>query len=228
MVGLDCFPVEDSVNKFFLFSRYFFSDKFGGNPCETFPTIAKTKLERHGISRWAFPNLDFNPHLPQIPGAPGLFFCSTDDSDETWTTVIKLSAGKWLYVGEYKYVQVQDLTAEEFRAQSQNVCVELLLDTWHALITGASHGFQVKMTWAKEICAKRQWAHATFARIYLRAHNGGRRPTIQEQLETIPKVNTLTLSVEQILDAFNTGQEVCFHAYHARCWTNSWYRPCQW
>lgn len=118
------FPVEDSVNKYFLFSRYFFSDRFGGNPVQTFPSIAPAKLAEHGIDDWAFPSVEFNPHAPQVPGAPGLFYAPGvrwKRAAYTKRVIVRLNAGKWLYVGSYKFNPADPLTVEEYRSQTRHV-----------------------------------------------------------------------------------------------------------
>jgi hypothetical protein len=73
-----------------------------------------------------FANMDYNPHLPQVPGASGLkFFCTADVWPLSWPviqkTIIRLSSGLWLYVGEYAFIPAPSLTKEEWLSQEPRV-----------------------------------------------------------------------------------------------------------
>lgn len=122
-IGSDIYPVEDSVNKYFIFARKFFSERFGGNGQETFPSVAKHRVEKHGLNDWAFPNFDWNPHLPQTPGAPGLMYNGGLLGDDPFTrrVFVKLSPGKWLYVGMYRFSVVTPLSPAEWDVQPLKV-----------------------------------------------------------------------------------------------------------
>ena len=59
-IGFDLYPVEDSVNKYFLFSRYFFAQRFGGSPVDTFPQPSAKMLKNQGIDDLGFFNLSYS------------------------------------------------------------------------------------------------------------------------------------------------------------------------
>ena len=69
-----------------------------------------------------FASTDYNPYLPQVPGAAGLkFFCTEDDRPRQWPviqkTVTRSPNGLWLYVGEYALTPAPALTKEEWLSQ---------------------------------------------------------------------------------------------------------------
>ena len=124
LIGFDLYPVEDSVNKYFPFSRYFFAQRFGGSFVDTFPRPSAKMLKKHGINDWAFLSLLYNPHAPQVPGAPGLFYVIGDTHAEApWTKriFVRLDDDKWLYVGQYAFTPVASLTVAEYKLSSPKV-----------------------------------------------------------------------------------------------------------
>jgi hypothetical protein len=119
--------LEDDL-KFQTFPRQFFSSQYGGNGVATFPTIAKEFLDIHGLDDWMFPNLQWNPHGPEIPGYAGLFFevegviNPRNDSDSVYRVIVRLHKGpQWQYVGQYVLINVPSLTSDEWKAQSLQV-----------------------------------------------------------------------------------------------------------
>ncbi|KIP07555.1 hypothetical protein PHLGIDRAFT_414708 [Phlebiopsis gigantea 11061_1 CR5-6] len=104
-IGFELYPVEDSVNKHFLFSRYFFSQRFGGSFVKTFPKPSAKMLERHGIDDLGFFSLLYNPHAPQVPGAPGLIYSCQDTVGELQSRrmFVRLDDEQWLYVGRHTF-----------------------------------------------------------------------------------------------------------------------------
>ena len=122
-IGFDLYPVEDSVNKYFLFSRYFFAQRFGGSPVDTFPQPSAKMLKNQGIDDLGFFNLSYNPHAPQVPGASGLAYSCSDTSGELRSrrVFVRLSDDKWLYVGRYTFTAAPSLTAAEYKLTSPKV-----------------------------------------------------------------------------------------------------------
>lgn len=94
-----------------------------------FPKISAKRVKLHGIDDWAFPSLDFNPHAPQIPGAPGLFYVPQDASGKPYTkrVIVRLDQDKWLYVGLYSFIALDSLTSAEYAQQSTKVRSRLLV-----------------------------------------------------------------------------------------------------
>ena len=128
-IGHELYPIilEKAISDI-SFSREFISHIYGGNTQQTFPQIKRERLASHGLNDFMFPNLSFNPHAPQLPGSPGLFF-TTGDSDNPgeWPTVqrviSRIKSGEWLYVGQYKLAPVAPLTKEEWATQDNGVCI---------------------------------------------------------------------------------------------------------
>ena len=105
-------------------SRYFFAQRFGGSFVDTFPRPSAKMLKKHGINDWAFLSLLYNPHAPQVPGAPGLFYVIGDTHAEApWTKriFVRLDDDKWLYVGQYAFTPVASLTVAEYKLSSPKV-----------------------------------------------------------------------------------------------------------
>ena len=112
-------PLDESISRISV-TREFISHLYGGNTQQTFPKIKDSRLATHGLDDFMFPNLSYNPHAPEIPGAPGLFFTSRSagkEWPEVQRVVSRLQSGEWLYVGQYKLAPVESLTKEEWAAQ---------------------------------------------------------------------------------------------------------------
>lgn len=107
-------------------TRAFTSKQWGGNTQSTFPSIRPDMLARHGMNDFMYLNLFFNPHAPQSPGAPGLFFASSvcPEADE-WPSIervlVRLKSNRWLYVGQYQCAPAPSLTPEEWTSQAPKV-----------------------------------------------------------------------------------------------------------
>ena len=88
-----------------------------------FPSIAEKRLKKHGIDDWAFPTFDWDPHLPQTPGAPGLMYNVglMKREPSVKRVIVKLSPGKWLYVGKYRFSVVAPLSPAEWEIQPLKV-----------------------------------------------------------------------------------------------------------
>lgn len=91
----------------------------------TFPIISKKKLEEHGLDDWGFPSLEFNPHAPQVPGAPGLLYepegTVAEDRSFRKRVFTRLDKEKWIYVGMYMFAAAESLTLQEFAEQPAKV-----------------------------------------------------------------------------------------------------------
>lgn len=196
-IGLELYPVEDSVNKYFLFSRYYFSNRYGGSFVATFPTLSAAKLKEHGIDDWAFPSLEYNPHAPQVPGAPGLFYTPNGHARTTFDhrVFVRLDGGKWLYVGMYTFAPSDSLTPDEFSSQPD----------------------KIKKTWAREMKTHSTWGTNVTGRVYFRRENNGKEPTEAELDEVLlDKTALARVTEEEIIQAYSTGQEV-FGVFSMKC-----------
>ncbi|KAI0079548.1 hypothetical protein K474DRAFT_591135 [Panus rudis PR-1116 ss-1] len=168
LVGTELYPIDlDEDTKYFGVTRKFISRVYGGGMIPTFPNINPELLRMHGIDNFAFPSLDYNPHAPVVPGAPGLFmilggtasdYGTHGEWDSEWYRVF-VSYKKdafWTYMGNYRFLLAPFLSVSEFAMQS-------------AL---------VKRTWARNIRV-REWGQGAVARIILRRELG-REPTKDE------------------------------------------------
>ena len=113
-------------------SRTFTSRQWGGNTQSTFPSIRQDMLARHGLNDFMYLNLFFNPHTPQWPGAPGLFF----DPSVDWVAherpgvrrvSVRLKSSCWLYVGQYQRTPAPSLTIEEWKSQAPKVSTRVMV-----------------------------------------------------------------------------------------------------
>ena len=109
-------------------TRTFTSKQWGGNTQSTFPQIRADMFARHGLRDFMYLNLYFNPHAPQQPGAPGLFFASSTHPEawewpETERVLVRLKPNRWLYVGQYRCTPAASLTPEEWKSQTAKASV---------------------------------------------------------------------------------------------------------
>ncbi|KIY65788.1 hypothetical protein CYLTODRAFT_378887 [Cylindrobasidium torrendii FP15055 ss-10] len=144
-------PCSNDFDIYKQFSREYFASQFGGSIQATVSQPGEGFLERHpGVPLRSFMalHLDWNPHAPQLPGAPGLFFGGCT-SGEKFTTMVRLNSGNWMYVGEYEMQPSAHLTLDEWRAQE------------HA----------VKISWCKGVL-KYGWGWKTRAAIVLKKELG--------------------------------------------------------
>ncbi|KAG5639141.1 hypothetical protein H0H81_006400 [Sphagnurus paluster] len=188
-VGLDLYPIPlDKAIQDVTVTRKFLSAQYGGNTQATFPDIRKELLEEHGLDDFMYPNLDFNPHAPEMPGAPGLFFAAIGRPADDWPqinrVITRISSGIWQYQGQYKMTPVESLTKEEWAAQK----------------------YKVRLTWANEINEK-GWGKVTRARIHLRK-TLGRQFTREEFEEAMNSDNEYKeITPDEIGQAFIRGEE---------------------
>ncbi|SJL01152.1 uncharacterized protein ARMOST_04470 [Armillaria ostoyae] len=82
-------------------TRLFMSNKYGGSPQDTFPRVAQSFLREHHMDDFMYLNLAMNPHAPQVPGAPGLFFDADEPVDEfskTRRVFSRIRSTQWEYM----------------------------------------------------------------------------------------------------------------------------------
>ncbi|KAG5642142.1 hypothetical protein DXG03_003572 [Asterophora parasitica] len=74
-IGLDLFPIPiDKDVTDATFSREFLSHLYGGNLRATNPAIAPKRVAEHGLDDFMYPNFEYSPQMPVVPGAPGLWY----------------------------------------------------------------------------------------------------------------------------------------------------------
>ncbi|KAF5372045.1 hypothetical protein D9615_008076 [Tricholomella constricta] len=162
-IGLDPYPIslERSIQDVTI-TRKFLSAHYGGNTQATFPTIRRALLNEHGLDDFMYPNLDFNPHAPEMPGAPGLFFAADGEAAHDWPeierVITRIRQGIWQYQGQYKMTPAPSLTKAEWACQKS----------------------KVRDTWARKINEK-GWGRVVRARIHLRKTLG--RPFTKTEFE---------------------------------------------
>jgi len=99
-------------------TRDFMSHRFGGSNCSCFPRIKQERVDEHGYNDFMYLNLDLNPHAPQVPGAPGLYFePGKSDPDFEWADPQRLysriTGGAWQKMGIYQMTRSSPLSIEE-------------------------------------------------------------------------------------------------------------------
>ncbi|KAL0580462.1 hypothetical protein V5O48_001532 [Marasmius crinis-equi] len=206
--GVKPFPIplddDDDLDIHFTVSRPFLSSLFGGSSQSTFPDIATEKIEEKltafgfAEDQWQCIKPDWNPHMPSVPGRPGLYFGSRSLKDDLtpnteWDRGICrvfacIDTSKWLYVGQYEIEYVSTLT----------------IDEWKGLPDKA------KETWIKGI-VKKTWARKHRIRIYLRNRPGtDRQFTLAEYSLKLADTANKYLGVvteAQVADALDCGEE---------------------
>ncbi|KAH8115786.1 hypothetical protein DFH11DRAFT_1305071 [Phellopilus nigrolimitatus] len=130
-----------------------------------------------GYSRVMFPILDNNPFLPQVPGAPGLYFASRDKSK--WPTekemvVVRYCENKCNIMGEYDMKPTKPLSGSEFE--------KLPVDFRTAWVDQIRYG---------------ELGRGALIAIYLRNHLG-REPS-QEEIEI--KSSNKSFNVKEVLSS---------------------------
>ncbi|KII83374.1 hypothetical protein PLICRDRAFT_95931 [Plicaturopsis crispa FD-325 SS-3] len=154
-IALEPFHVDlDETIKGQVFTRVLISNLFGGNTQATFPSILKERLDEHGKDDFMFLSRDYNPHAPQITGAPGLFYGVYGKSTPTDLAAqpkylrrlfTRLDTGAWLYVGQYHQYRAPNLTLDEYMGLADHV----------------------KLTWANNVCTT-AWGLDLRVRVALR------------------------------------------------------------
>ncbi|KAK0448079.1 hypothetical protein EV421DRAFT_1706116, partial [Armillaria borealis] len=165
--------------------RRFMSKVYGGNPQETFPQVAQKFLREHHMDDFMYLNLNMNPHAPQVPGAPGLFFDAdvpVDALSKIRRVFSRINSKQWEYMGQYKMEPVASLTTDEWKQQRKTV----------------------RLFWASKLST---WKWGIRCRATIHLHEQfGRRPTgreIEEALQGGNRYNNVTK--ERIAEAFLKG-----------------------
>ncbi|KIM42680.1 hypothetical protein M413DRAFT_26695 [Hebeloma cylindrosporum] len=129
-------------------TRIFMSQTYGGNSQRTYPPIGAHFLAKHGMNDFMYINKKYQIEAPEIPGAPGLFFCTGDThaSDVSARRVlVSIKQGIWQYLGQYQMARSCTpspfLTTEEWAAQPK-----MMRDTWAKVLASKD--------WGSDICAR--------------------------------------------------------------------------
>ena len=118
--------LEDEL-KDIMVSRKFMAMRFGGSAQETTPNISKANVDKHGFEDFMYCNTDAHSMAPEIPGAGGLFFNPdhitgfTEIKYRLFTRIQRTPKALWTYVGEYKAIESQSLSKEEWNEQTNRV-----------------------------------------------------------------------------------------------------------
>lgn len=108
-------------------TRLFMSKTYGGSSQRTYPNIGADFFAIHGMDDFMYINKKYQSEAPEIPGAPGLFFC-TGETHGTWTgirrVIVSIKPGIWQYLGQYRMERshIPFLTKEEWVAEPKKVC----------------------------------------------------------------------------------------------------------
>ncbi|KAK0483233.1 hypothetical protein IW261DRAFT_1332468, partial [Armillaria novae-zelandiae] len=122
-------------------SREFISKYYGGNPQSTFPSIGQRFIDLHGDIDYMYLNLDYNPHAPQVPGAPGLFYGWEGDGTEMFRLIVCVGRREWTYMGEYKTGPYAPLTVDEWNSQDR-----VVKTTWAQGTVESNWGVRMRAT----------------------------------------------------------------------------------
>jgi hypothetical protein len=216
-IGYDPYPIPLAKDiQDVTFTRHFISYHYGGNTQEPFPSIGQFFLDKHGLDDFMYPNLEYNPHAPEVPGAPGLFFEAIGGPAYNWPqeqrVISRIKQGEWQYQGQYVLAPAKSLTKEEWGSQRPNVP-----DFTPVIFNFVDFDFrQVQNTWAKQICT-RGWGRRTRARITLRQQLR-RDPTPEEVDNAMEAKNEYSdVTPEQVGRAFTRGEEVGILNYISAC-----------
>ena len=110
-------------------SRDFMSSVYGGSMQATCPDIGKEKLATHPFRKFVYLHLDYQPHAPQVPGAPGLFLGTGIGVGEDWKgrqkVLTRLASNKYQYMGEYDIRGSTPFTLAEWNNQKYEVCLPM-------------------------------------------------------------------------------------------------------
>ncbi|KAK0191630.1 hypothetical protein F5146DRAFT_929778 [Armillaria mellea] len=181
-------PLEHDIRDVVV-DRLFMSKVYGGNSQETFPRVAKKFLDMHHMDDFMYLNLNMNPHAPQVPGAPGLFFDADDmvepvdeSLSKTKRVFSRIDSAQWEYMGQYTMSPVASLTMEEWNDQRNTV----------------------RLVWASKLSTSGWGVHCRVV-VHLREQLG-RRPTKREVEEALQGENKYwNVTKEHIAEAFLKG-----------------------
>ncbi|KAK1232782.1 hypothetical protein PQX77_004062 [Marasmius sp. AFHP31] len=198
------------VNTMEHFSRVVISSLYGGNNQRVFPQLSEENLQQlkadgFASDQYACFKCDYNPHLPSIPGTPGLCFTGRELNDdltpvEAWKMGIcrvfaGLAEGKWIYVGSYEISYGKTLSAQDWL----NLPVV------------------VRKEWIKGITGKNKRRRHQRVRIYLRNRPGfDRQFNAGEYLKVMNSGEDRAVTAEQVADAFARGEEAII-AWKMQC-----------
>lgn len=151
-----------------------------------------------------YPKVELNPAMPLQPGASGLMFASRHDTlrNPPWSLFRRHLGGKeavWLYLGEYECELVGKLTKEDFKSQSD----------------------AGKREWGKHVLENRQYPCYVEMRARIALRKCGRADeldlkhgepeqfgALKEEAEKIKRGRGTDVTLEDIIDAFERGDEV--------------------
>ncbi|KAI5118550.1 hypothetical protein M0805_002930, partial [Coniferiporia weirii] len=190
-IGFDIFPIRTRKPILdYLFTREDLRIACGGSPQGTFPKITNGKYTSlHAYKRFMCPILEYNPHAPQIPGAPGLYFALHDANlwpNREELVISRYATNKWNVMGRYEIKPSKPLTGEEFRRMPQ----------------------RVQSTWADNVM-KTRWGTLTLAAVHLRRQQRREPSTeeIQEHLTRGKEFLRKAVSRSEVETAFIRGEE---------------------
>ncbi|THH18602.1 hypothetical protein EW146_g2424 [Bondarzewia mesenterica] len=112
--------------------RNFMATTYGGHPEDMRVYIEDLEQQIHSWREsYLYLSTMHHPHLPHRPGAPGLYITAAGSFEDpsAWTGRHQLSVclqpDRWLYMGQYEFVEAAPLTAMEWKCQRDDV-----LDAW--------------------------------------------------------------------------------------------------
>ncbi|KAJ7476964.1 hypothetical protein B0H11DRAFT_1305882 [Mycena galericulata] len=226
-IGYDPYPID--LKKDILdvtVRRDFMSKEYGGNSQAMCPKIAPNFVERTGMKYFMYPNLLFNPHCPEVPGAPGLLFhvgcpgTSGEGEDE------KRVAGGDNKDDEELEDEEEEEDDDDF--ESWILICRLAQGIWQyqgQYVQGPAPRLttqewkqqpsKVKTVWTDGI-SKCDWGQSIRADIALRKELG-RKPTIAEKETALENGNKFsTVTPEEVWAAFDRG-EVAIYLSTMKC-----------
>ncbi|KAJ6579559.1 hypothetical protein DFH09DRAFT_1146900 [Mycena vulgaris] len=212
--------------------RDFMAEEYGGNAQMTYPKIGDAFVAKTGMKYFMYLNLLYNPHCPEVPGAPGLLFdadfpsdsddsesddSESDDSDDEDENKYKISnkngdEGEEEGDGDKGKKKEEDptrilfsrLDSATWQYQGQYVLAPAPPLT---LNEWKQQSPQVRKTWAKQLSIK-SWGRSIRADIVLRRQLG-RKPTKRETKTALKSDNKFkTVTPEEISSAFNRGEVI--------------------
>ncbi|KAG5639143.1 hypothetical protein H0H81_006402 [Sphagnurus paluster] len=192
-IGLDPYPIPlDRKTQDVMVTRKFMSQTYGGSPQETYPNIAPKNQALHNFRDFMYLHMDYNSHAPQVPGAPGLYFDTSNGLPAgpipgTWRVLTRITSTTpvlWQYQGQYVMAPAPSLTKEEWASQSP----------------------KVREKWAQKI-SDEGWGRETRARVALRRRL--QREFTEEELEAALAEPSQydEISSGMIAEAFLRGEE---------------------